>query len=99
MKEDKKYYVLCMGFDGEYKVEPHGFDTIEDAENHDVGSKWYFYPYQFICKGQTVIACGYGLEHLENKMIKTVSNHFNKLYEYCEDNDITMNAEEYYFAL
>ena len=99
MKNTNKFYVLCMAFDGEYITEPFPFDTIEEARKHETGSKWYFYPFEFICKGQTVKDCGHGLTHLEGKRIKTVVKHFNELYEHNEENSIEMNAEEYWFAL
>ena len=101
MRTADRYYLICMSFDGEYQVERPFFDTIQEAQEYsnDLGSKWYFYPYHFVCKGKTVKETGYGLTHLENLRIKTVAEHFNALYEHCEENNITMNAEEYWFAL
>jgi len=88
-----------MSFDGEYQRERPEFDTINDAweYSNDLGSKWYFYPFYMIIRGQTVRDLGYGLEHLENKRIKTVARHFKEVSERPEMDGC--NSEEFYFAL
>ena len=94
-----KYQLICMSFDGEYKREPYEFDTIQDTWEYsqNIGSRWYFYPFHFVVRGQTVRDGGMGVEHLINKRIKTVARHFKEVSEGPEMEDC--NAEEFWFAL
>ena len=95
----RKYQVICVSFDGEYKRETPEFDTIEKASQYgnDLGSKWYFYPFQFIVSGETIRKAGYGLTHFEGRRIKTVQRIFKKLSEKPEMEGA--NVEEFYMNL
>lgn len=95
----KKYQIICMGFDGEYKREHPTFETIEDASEsgNDLGSKWFFYPFQFVVSGETIRDAGYGLTHLEGKRISTVAKIFKK---HSERPDMQgANVEKFWMSL
>ena len=94
-----KYQVICMSFDGEYQKERPEFDTIEQAWDYadDLGSKWYFYPFAFVIKGDKIVDAGYGAVHLEGMTIAEVSAHFKEVSERPEMEGC--NAEEFWFAI
>jgi hypothetical protein len=75
-----KYQLICMGFDGEYQRERPEFETIDDAweYSNDLGSKWFFYPFHFVVRGETIRGAGQFLEYLEGLRIKTVQKIFLK---------------------
>ncbi|MFA6309576.1 MAG: hypothetical protein WC677_07585 [Clostridia bacterium] len=63
------YKLICMSFDGEYKTEDNrgkGFKTVDEAWewSDDMGSKWFFYPFQFVVSvsGKTVVEAGWMLK-------------------------------------
>jgi len=95
----KKYKVICMSLDGEYKEQSPRFETIEETSKYanDLGPKWYSYPFDLICTEKTVVSAGYGLYHLEGKRIKTIAKYFKEVSERPEMQGC--NAEEFYFAL
>ena len=80
----KKYNVICMSFDGEYKTEQFESPTIQEAWNraNDLGSKWHFYPFYFVVSesGKTVIdAPDFPLDFLKGKKVKTVQAFFERV--------------------
>ena len=77
------YKVICMSFDGEYQTESPEFETVNEAWDYsgDLGSKWYFYPFHFVVKNQTVKDSPEMMEFLNGKRIKTVSRLFKRLSE------------------
>lgn len=50
-----KFDLYVLSFDGDIKKDS-SHDSIESAENCgcDLGSKWFFYPWQFIAVGKTI---------------------------------------------
>jgi len=87
----KNYQLIQMSFDGEY-VKDSEHTTIEAAQNAsaELGSKWYFYPFSIIVKGQTVKETGGNICYmpsgepvlsrlLKGKRLKTVKSIFNSL--------------------
>ena len=97
----KKYFVICMSFDGQYQREYPLFNSIPEASEYasNLGSKWYFYPYTFICSGKSITEAGYGLEHFEGKRITTIQKIFKKLNDWCTETGNDLNAEEFWFKL
>jgi hypothetical protein len=97
----KELYLICMSFDGEFQTESEKFENIQDAWEHsnNLGSKWYFYPFHFVCKGKTIKEAGYGLTHFENKRITSIQKAFKTLQDKCDKANISMNAEEFWMAL
>lgn len=76
----EKYKLICMSFDGEYKEEKPEFESIDEAweySNH-IGSRWYFYPFHFVIRRQTIKAAGSFLEWTESKRIETIQKAFLK---------------------
>jgi len=63
-----------MSFDGDYQRERLKFDTIGEAweYSNDLGSKWFFYPFHFVVKGETIKDAPAMLDYMKNKRIKTV---------------------------
>ena len=49
------YKLICMSFDGDH-VKDSEHDTLESLYNtlEGLGSKWFFYPFAMVVKGQTV---------------------------------------------
>lgn len=78
-----KYQLICMSFDGEYKRESFEFDSIEETweYSNDMGSKWYFYPFHFVVRGDTIKDAPYDIRKFCGKRIKTVQKIFKKLNE------------------
>lgn len=87
----KKYKLICMSFDGEYQTERPEFDTVEDAWDYsnNLGSKWYFYPFNFVILNKTIIDTPDNLNRFKNKRIKTTARVFKKL----SDNPLMGNAD------
>jgi len=75
-----KYQLICMSFDGEYQKEKFEFDTIEEVWDYSnvLGSKWFFYPFHFVIKGQTIADAPEIFDWMKNKRIKTIKKYFNK---------------------
>jgi len=50
------YKLIVMNEDGGYQIDSN-HRTIRDAIDtaNNLGSKWFFYPYNFICKGDMVV--------------------------------------------
>lgn len=76
----KRYNVICMSFDGEFKRERPMFDDIEKAWEYssNLGSKWYFYPFHFVATEKTIIDSPEPLEWIRGKRIKTIQKIFNQ---------------------
>ena len=57
------------------------FKSIDDAWDYsnDLGSKWFFFPFHFVIKGQTIKDSPTLLKGLNNKRIKTVQQLFKHL--------------------
>lgn len=76
------YKLICMSFDGDYKVERPSFDSVDKTWNYagDIGSKWFFYPFYFVVSGsgKTIVDAGGDLKHLIGKRVKTVVSLFEK---------------------
>ena len=94
------YKLICVSFDGETVEAKTG--TFQECENYsaDMESRWFFYPFHFICteKG-TIVAPGIGLIEMnkgkafsealfKNRKLKTALNVFKKAFEYCQNNEI-----------
>ena len=88
-----QFKLIQMSFDGEY-VHDSDHNTIEDAEeaSAELGSKWFFYPFSIIVKGQTVKSTGGNLydmqtqecilsKLLSGKRLQTVKKLFSKVSE------------------
>lgn len=75
------FQIICMAFDGEYVTERPEFKWINNAWEYanDLGSKWYFYPFHFIIKNETIKDTPIHLEYFKNKRIKTVQKIFNRV--------------------
>lgn len=76
----KKYRLIVMSFDGEYKVEHPEFETIDKAweYSNDLGSKWYFYPFHFVTtqSTKTIQDAGQFLDFTIGMKTKDVSSLF-----------------------
>ena len=94
-----QYQIICMSFDGAYQRENPEFNTIEKAWDYsnDLGSKWFFYPFHFVVKNETIKDAPELLEWTKNKRIKTVAKIFNDLS--AKDSMIDADCEDYMFAL
>ncbi len=78
----ERYKLICMSFDGEYITEAKGSDISELWDHaNDMGSRWFFYPFSFVCTDKTVVDTPNGLTMLANKRIKTVQRMFKTLSE------------------
>ena len=75
------FQVICMSFDGEFVTERPEFKWIDDAWEYanDLGSKWYFYPFHFLIKNETIKDTPINLEYFKNKRTKTVQKIFNRV--------------------
>ena len=77
-----KCKLVCMAFDGEIQRERPEFETTEAAweYSHDLGSKWYFYPFYFVVteSGKTIVASPDNLECFNGKRLTTVQKVFEK---------------------
>ena len=95
----KKYRLICMSFDGEYKKESPVFDSIDEAwtYSNNLGSKWYFYPFHFVTTEsyKTIRSAGTFLESYEGIRTDTVSKIFFKHSQKPE----MENADIEYFAI
>ena len=78
-----KYKLILMGFDGDYQIERPEFNAIEEAwEYHsNLGSKWVFYPFPFICTEslKTIKSSFDGFSEVNGRKLKTVKEMFSKL--------------------
>ena len=55
MKRDNKYKLLCIAPEGEYIIDSIDKDIEVLKDNScNMGSKWIFYPYHVIIKGNTI---------------------------------------------
>ncbi len=95
----KTYQLICMSFDGDYQREKPEFDTINKVWDYgnDLGSKWFFYPFYFVVKNETIKDAPELLEWTKNKRIKTVANIFEKLSK--KEDMINADCEDFMFAL
>ena len=95
----KNFDLVFLSFDGAV-VKDSEHETLKDAENAfaNIGSKWFFYPFGFICKGSRVIEPGEGLIRLSDKkayselmfkgrQLKTVIKVFKDTFNKCEDEE------------
>lgn len=82
------YKLICMAFDGDYKIEAPVFKTITETckYNEDLGSRWFFYPFYFItsesCK--TIYSSNGWLYKFEGRRTKTVAKIFETASEKSE---------------
>ena len=87
----KNFKLIQMSFDGAF-VTDSTHETLESAQytSANLGSKWYFYPWSIITKGQTVVETGgafYNMksgkcllsEKLKGKRFKTAQKLFSKV--------------------
>ena len=87
------YKLIQMSFDGAFVTDSQ-HQNLEQAEqaSANLGSKWYFYPFSIIVKGQTVVEAGGSFCNmqtgevilnslLKGKRFKTVQNLFKKVSE------------------
>lgn len=97
----EKYKLICMSFDGEYITETHGDDVQELWEHSaNLGSKWFFYPFHFVCTDKTIKESYFPVEWLQGKRIITVKNLFKKLNDELTLRGVTdMEADEFLFNL
>jgi hypothetical protein len=95
----KKYQVICMSFDGEYKRESAKHETVEDAWEYanDLGSKWYFYPFYFVVSGNTIKDAPDELQNLIGKRISTAARIFKTHSEKTETQG--MDVEQFMYSL
>lgn len=74
------FKLMCMSFDGEYKIERPTFETVERALDYsnDLGSKWFFFPFHFVvtATGLTVKDAPDLLQQFCNRRVKTVQREF-----------------------
>jgi hypothetical protein len=103
----QEYKLIQMSFDGKYVTDSE-HESIEDAGNAsaDLGSKWFFYPFSFIVKGQTVVDTGEGLVNMatkeaympkmfKRKRLDSVVKAFKKANDFCTKNEITCDCYEF----
>jgi hypothetical protein len=97
----KKYQLIVMSFDGEYKREFHDFETIDKAwqYSNDMGSRWYFYPFHFVTteSGKTIASAPDGFENLIGERVKYIQKCFKAASEKPENQDA--DAESYQFRV
>lgn len=100
-----KYDLICMSFDGVY-VKDSSHNSIEEAENIELGSKWVFYPFTFILSGQKIVSTYGGLIRMsdkksfaelmfKNRKLQTVINTFKKTYDYLNEHELTADCYEF----
>ena len=98
MKTNDKYKLICMSFDGTYVTEKTA-DDINALWQHseDIGSRWFFYPFHFVCTEKTIASAPDLLTCLEGKRITTVQ----KLFELHSQKDETqgMDVDDFVFSL
>lgn len=96
------YKLICMSFDGEFKMESPVFESIEKAWQHseDIGSRWYFYPFHFVVSesGKTVKAAPYMLEYMAGMRVATVAKIFSKTAQQPEMQNVGVDAFAYALA-
>jgi hypothetical protein len=95
----KKFYLICMSFDGSYQKEPYFFESIEEAWEYanNLGSKWYFYPFYFVGSGKSIADAPDMLTGLIGKRISTIKKIFKKTSE--QKVNIGLDASDYMFAI
>jgi hypothetical protein len=93
--------LLCMSFDGDYKLERPEFKTLEEVwvYSNDIGSKWYFYPFQFAVtnSGKTIRGASFLLEFTIGMRVETVARRFEELQKAEEAQN--MDAETFHFYI
>ena len=96
----KKYQLICMSFDGAYQRETPEFDTIEQVAEYanNLGSKWFFYPFIFPVKGNTITDSWEPLEFLKGKRINTVAKLFKQYSEKPEAQGLDANDFPWFVA-
>ena len=94
----KKYKLICMSFDGDY-VTDSTHETIGQAWDTaaDLGSKWFFYPFSFVCTEKTIIDTPEQLTMFAGRRIKTVKRIFSN-YASKEETE-GMDCEEFILSL
>ena len=104
-----KFKLVLMSFDGEYVIDSSHKtkdDAIKTAE--DLGSKWVFYPFCFICSGCKVVdAFGSLIRMSDNEPVlrlifagrkfKTVQREFKKLFNELERDENENYADMAFF--
>jgi hypothetical protein len=96
----KNYKLICMSFDGEYVTEAKNSDVqaLWDHSNN-MGSKWFFYPFHFVCTDKTIKESYFPVEWLQGKKIKTVKGLFSKLNNELLQQGLDCDPEEFLFNL
>lgn len=100
------YKVILMSFDGDYATDSE-HETIEQANDAagNLSSKWYFYPWYFCVKNQTVVdASGVFVNTktgepvlssiFKRKRFKTVQNTFRKVSKMTEAESMSVDEFE-----
>lgn len=76
------YKLICMAPDGDYVTDIRYASVEECTEaSADMGSRWIFYPYHFICSGKTIRVAPDGLERFQGKRITTIQRIFKDWYK------------------
>ncbi len=84
-----KYKLICMSFDGEYITEARSNDTNElwnIAMN--LGSKWFFYPFHFVCTNKKINQSYAPVSWFEGRNITTVQKWFKEASEKQQAKDL-----------
>ena len=95
----KKYQLICMSFDGDFKRETPKFEYVDETweYSNDLGSKWFFYPFHFVVSGNKIIQCGHPmLDFTEGKKLPTIARLFKE--QSTKEFTQNMDAEEYAFS-
>jgi hypothetical protein len=97
----KKYQLIVMSFDGEYKREFHDFATIEAAWEYSngMGSRWYFFPFHFVTteSGKTIADAPHPFENLIGERVNYIQKIFNSASKRTDTQD--MGVDEYAFKV
>ena len=94
-----KYWLMCMSFDGGY-VREGEFNTIDDVWNYsnDMGSRWWFYPFHFVVRGQTIVDVPDDIfGWCSRRKIKTVIKIFNEFSQ--RDDTQGMDCDDFAWYL
>ena len=93
-----KYKLICMAPDGE-SVTNSEHESIESAQNEsgNMGSRWFFYPFHFVVKNETIVSAGgqfvnkdgtlFMEKIFKRKRIRTAKKAFRRAQKYCEKNN------------
>ena len=109
MKTQKNIKLVLMSFDGEYVIDSY-HKTKEGAINaaENLGSKWLFYPFCFICSSSKIIDAFGSLVRMSDnesvlklifagRKLTTAKKEFNKLFKELERSEDENYADMYIF--